>query len=106
MSKGRALLMASACAALVLLVIPFLGFAIATSWAHLRPVRGDFASVGVSVWYTLLALLIIVAIGTPLSYWLARSSFHGKAVVEAIVLLPLLTPPLAMGILLAMFYGP
>jgi molybdate/tungstate transport system permease protein len=98
--------MASGCAALALLVIPFFGFAITTSWLHLRPVRGDFESVWVSVWYTLLALLVIVAIGTPLSYWLARSSFYGKAVVEALVLLPLLTPPLAMGILLAMFYGP
>jgi molybdate/tungstate transport system permease protein len=106
MSKGRTLLLASGCAALALLVIPFFGFVITTSWIHLRPVHGDFESVWVSIWYTLLALLVIVAIGTPLSYWLARSSFYGKAVVEALVLLPLLTPPLAMGILLAMFYGP
>jgi molybdate/tungstate transport system permease protein len=106
MNKGRTLLMASGCAALALLVIPFFGFVVTTSWIHLRPVHGDFKSVWVSVWYTLLALLVIVAIGTPLSYWLARSSFYGKAVVEALVLLPLLTPPLAMGILLAMFYGP
>ncbi len=106
MNSGRMVLMAGACSVLALLVIPFFGFAVTTSWTHLRPVRGDFESVWVSVWYTLLALIVIVAIGTPLSYWLARSSFRGKAVVEALVLLPLLTPPLAMGILLAMFYGP
>ena len=106
MSTGLLFLMAGACGVLALLVIPFFGFAVTTSWAHLQPVRGDFESVWVSVWYTLLALLVIIAIGTPLSYWLARSSFRGKVFVEALVLLPLLTPPLAMGILLAMFYGP
>src|SRR5262249_23062271 len=106
MSAGRLFLLVGACAVLALLVFPFLGFAIATSWAHLRPFRGDLESVRVSVGYTLLALLVIIAIGTPLAYWLAHNRFRGKVVVEALVLLPLLTPPLAMGILLAVFYGP
>lgn len=91
---------------LVLLLAPFLGFALTTPWNQLKTVSGDYAAVAVSVGYTFLALLVIVAFGMPLAYWLARSRFRGKTVIEALILLPLLTPPLAMGILLAMFYGP
>ena len=49
---------------------------------------------------------VLFFIGTPLAWWLARQSFRGKWVLEAIILLALLTPPLAMGILLTTLYGP
>ena len=91
---------------LALLVLPFLGFAIMTPWAHLHPAPGDLAALRVSILYTLVALGLIVLGGTPLAYWMARHEFAGKRAAEALILLPLLTPPLAMGILLALFYGP
>jgi molybdate/tungstate transport system permease protein len=50
--------------------------------------------------------VLIVVLDTPLAWWLARHSFHGKWLLEAIILLALLTPPLAMGILLTTLYGP
>jgi molybdate/tungstate transport system permease protein len=50
--------------------------------------------------------MLIVVLGTPLAWWLARHSFSGKWLLEAVILLVLLTPPLAMGILLATLYGP
>jgi molybdate/tungstate transport system permease protein len=40
------------------------------------------------------------------AWWLARHDFRGKFLVELLILLPLLTPPLAMGLLLSMSYGP
>lgn len=92
--------------ALAFLVAPFFSFAATTPWTRLRVVAGDLGAIEVSIVYTLIALVLIVALGTPLAYWLARFNFRGKLVVEVLVLLPLLTPPLAMGILLAMFYGP
>ena len=49
---------------------------------------------------------IIAVLGTPLAWWLARHDFRGKPLVDALILLPLLTPPLALGILLASLYGP
>jgi len=58
------------------------------------------------VLYSLVALPIIAALGTPLAWLLARREFRGKPVLDALLLLPLLTPPLALGILLASFYGP
>lgn len=93
-------------AALVFLAAPFLSFALTTPWTRLAPVSGDLGAIEVSIVYTLIALVAIIVVGTPLAYWLARFDFRGKVVVEVLVLLPLLTPPLAMGILLAMFYGP
>src|SRR5208337_3575861 len=102
----RGLLVALAIGVLAILVAPFLGFALATPWGTLRPVAGDLAAMRVSIVYTLAALAIIVVGGTPLAYWMARYEFRGKILCEALILLPLLTPPLAMGILLTMFYGP
>lgn len=102
----RWLLIALALGALSVLVAPFLGFALVTPWAALRPAAGDLAALRVSIIYTLAALALIVAGGTPLAYWMARYEFRGKLLCEALILLPLLTPPLAMGILLTLFYGP
>ena len=94
--------------ALTLLLIagPFIGLAVATHWSDFHFAPGDSGAVGVSLGYSLIALLLIVALGTPLAWWLARQSFRGKWILEAIILLALLTPPLAMGILLTTLFGP
>lgn len=96
----------TALAALGFLVVPFVGLLLLTPWARLHTVPGDLDAVGVSVAYTLIALALIVIGGTPLAYWMARREFRGKCLCEALILIPLLTPPLAMGILLTLFYGP
>ncbi|GAC1650388.1 MAG: ABC transporter permease [Gemmatimonadaceae bacterium] len=92
--------------ALGLIAAPFIGLAFATHWSTFHFAPGDTGSIGVSLGYSVIALLVILALGTPLAWWLARHSFHGKWVLEAIILLALLTPPLAMGILLATLFGP
>ena len=91
---------------LLLIAGPFIGLAFATHWSDFHFAQGDTGSIGVSLGFSLITLVLIVALGTPLAWWLARHSFHGKWVLEAIILLALLTPPLAMGILLATLYGP
>ncbi|MGH7839188.1 MAG: ABC transporter permease [Candidatus Binataceae bacterium] len=102
----RALLAAAAIGILAALTAPFFAFAWMTPWAALRPAAGDLDALRVSVIYTLAALVLIVLGGTPLAYWMARHDFRGKWLAETLILIPLLTPPLAMGILLALFYGP
>jgi molybdate/tungstate transport system permease protein len=102
---GR-LLLAGALAMLAFLVAPFFGLALTTPWRAMRPAAGDLEAIRVSVVYTLAALALIIAGGTPLAYWMARYDFRGKWLGEALILIPLLTPPLAMGLLLALFYGP
>lgn len=92
--------------ALAVLVLPFAGVLFTTPWTALHFQPGDGAAMAVSVGYTLVALAIVVIFGTPLAWWLARHRFRGKWLVDALVLLPLLSPPLAMGLLLAISYGP
>jgi molybdate/tungstate transport system permease protein len=91
---------------LLLIAGPFIALALATPWTNFHFAAGDTGSIAVSLGYSLIALALIVVLGTPLAWWLARHSFPGKWLLEAIILLALLTPPLAMGILLTTLYGP
>src|ERR1700726_273089 len=91
---------------LLLIAGPFIALAFATHWTEFHFAPGDAGSIGVSLGYSLIALVLIVVLGTPLAWWLARHSFPGKWLLEALILLALLTPPLAMGILLTTLYGP
>jgi molybdate/tungstate transport system permease protein len=91
---------------LLLIAGPFIALAFATHWTDFHFAAGDTGSIGVSLGYSLIALVLIVVLGTPLAWWLARHTFHGKWLLEGLILLALLTPPLAMGILLTTLYGP
>ncbi|HEV7817282.1 MAG TPA: ABC transporter permease subunit [Janthinobacterium sp.] len=91
---------------LLLIAGPFIALAFATHWQDLHFAPGDGAAIGVSLGYSLVALLLVVLLGTPLAWFLARQSFRGKWLLDALLLLALLTPPLAMGILLAILVGP
>lgn len=53
-----------------------------------------------------LALLIIVAAGTPLAWWLGRLTPRAQAWAEAALILPLLLPPLVLGLALIFLLGP
>jgi len=92
--------------ALVLLAAPFATLIAVTDWHGFALSAGDWAAVGTSLGYTSVAMVAVIAMGTPLAWWLARHEFRGKAAAEALVLVALLTPPLALGILLASFTGP
>src|SRR6266498_2982258 len=63
--------------ALTLLLIagPFIGLAFVTHWSNFHFAPGDPRSIGVSLGYSLIALVLILALGTPLAWWLARESF-------------------------------
>lgn len=93
-------------AGLAFLSLPFIGLFISTPWGALHLQQGDLGALWVSVFYTLAAVSLVVLFGTPVAWWLARHAFRGKWIIELLVLLPLLTPPLAMGLLLSMSYGP
>ena len=63
-----------------------------------------------ALWITLklagLTTLILILLGTPLAWWLARTRFRGKVIVEAIVALPLVLPPTVLGFYLLLALGP
>ncbi len=61
------------------------------------------------IWFTLrtaaLAVLLLAPFGLALALLLARRNFPGKALVETLVALPLVLPPVAIGLLLLKFLG-
>jgi len=92
--------------ALALLAIPFITLISVTPWRGFHLAYGDWHSVSISLGLSAVAVPIIVVMGIPLALWMARSESRWRAWVEAAVMIPLLTPPLAMGILLVSVYGP
>jgi molybdate transport system permease protein len=54
---------------------------------------------------TIVALVLVVVFGLPLALVLARSSFRGKPVAEALVDLPIVLPPSVAGLALLFAFG-
>ncbi len=50
--------------------------------------------------------VILLLVGTPLAFWLARTRARGKVFVEAVVALPLVLPPTVLGFYLLILLGP
>ncbi len=50
--------------------------------------------------------LVLLALGGPLAWWLARTQSRAKAVVETLVALPLVLPPTVLGFYLLLLLGP
>ena len=52
-----------------------------------------------------LTTVILLLIGTPLAWWLARSPWRFKFILEALIALPLVLPPTVLGFYLLMALG-
>ncbi|WP_446680427.1 molybdate ABC transporter permease subunit [Aliamphritea ceti] len=50
--------------------------------------------------------LILLLIGTPFAWWLARSRWRYKFLIEAVVALPLVLPPTVLGFYMLIALGP
>ncbi|AOW09044.1 molybdate ABC transporter permease subunit [Flavobacterium gilvum] len=50
--------------------------------------------------------LILLAVAIPLCYWLAYSRFRFKAIIEALISLPLVLPPSVLGFYLLVAFSP
>ncbi|MAY41296.1 MULTISPECIES: molybdate ABC transporter permease subunit [unclassified Neptuniibacter] len=63
-----------------------------------------------AIWLTLrlatTVTLLLLVIGTPIAWWLARTRSFWKAPVAAIVALPLVLPPTVLGFYLLIVMGP
>lgn len=82
--------------------------------AHLSPggisraltVPGALSPLVTSVEASVIALGVLVICGTPLAWMMARGRLPAARIVEAGVLVPLLMPPLVIGLLLVFVVGP
>lgn len=66
----------------------------------------DLSALWITVKLAALTTVILILIGTPLAWWLSRTRFRGKVVIEAIVALPLVLPPTVLGFYLLLALGP
>lgn len=64
-----------------------------------------FDALQLSLATTLSSMVLIAALGTPLAYLLARRSFPGKGIVDAIIDVPMVLPPAVAGLALLMAFG-
>ena len=58
-----------------------------------------------SLWTSTLSTVIAIVFGTGVAYLLARSTFPGKALVDAIIDLPIVLPPTVAGVALLTAFG-
>ena len=105
---GWALFLALALA-LAFLVLPVVAIFVNTSPARLLSSLGDAQSLDalrLSLETSTIAIAIIVLVGTPAAYLLARRSFRADAAILTLLELPLVLPPAVAGIGLLAALGP
>jgi molybdate transport system permease protein len=67
---------------------------------------GDFAAIRLTLALATVTTLLLLLLGTPLAWWLARTRSRLKHVVGALVALPLVLPPTVLGFYLLLAMGP
>lgn len=100
-----------ACLATVLafLTLPVAAIFLDSSPGRLAASLGEGASVEallLSLQTSVVALAVVVVLGTPTAYLLASRSFPGKAAVATLIELPLVLPPAVAGVGLLAALGP
>lgn len=70
------------------------------------PHETDMAALLITLRLAAITTLILLVLGTPLAWWLARTRHRLKAVVETVVALPLVLPPTVLGFYLLVALGP
>ncbi len=68
--------------------------------------QADIVALLITVKLAIITVVILLVIGTPLAWWLARSQWRYKFVFEALVALPLVLPPTVLGFYLLIALGP
>ena len=67
---------------------------------------GDLQAIWLTVRLAGLVTLILLLVGTPLAWWLARTPSRWKGPIGAVVALPLVLPPSVLGFYLLLAMGP
>jgi len=65
----------------------------------------DISALLVTMKLASLTTVILILVGTPIAWWLSQTRFKFKAVIEAIIALPLILPPTVLGFYLLMTLG-
>ena len=94
--------------ALLVLVAPLVGLIVRAPWGDLGAElaapevrQALILSITTSLWATALAILF----GVPLAWVLARLEFRGRALLRALIVLPMVLPPVVGGVALLLAFG-
>jgi molybdate transport system permease protein len=66
----------------------------------------DLQAIGLTLRLASVTTLLLLLIGTPIAWWLARTRSRLKAAVGAVVALPIVLPPTVLGFYLLVAMGP
>ena len=66
----------------------------------------DLTPIWISLRLASVTVVVLLVVGTPLAWWLANTRSRSRAVVEALVALPLVLPPTVLGFYLLILLGP
>jgi molybdate transport system permease protein len=91
-----------------LFIAPLLGLVQRAPWSDLVGLLGEpevRTALRLSLVCSLSATALSIVFGVPLAWLLARSRFPGQSVVRALVLLPMVLPPVVAGVALLLAFG-
>ncbi len=101
-------LVLAALALATFLVAPLLGLLERAPWRELPALLGEPAvrtALRLSMVCSLSATALSVVLGVPLAWLLARTRFRGQNVLRALVLIPMVLPPVVGGVALLLAFG-
>ncbi|MDQ6650272.1 MAG: molybdate ABC transporter permease subunit [Actinomycetota bacterium] len=101
-------LLAPAAVAVAFLVIPLVGLLVRAPWSGLgAALRGRevLLALRLSLVTASIATVLSALFGVPLAWVLARLEFRGRAILRALVTLPLVLPPVVGGVALLVVLG-
>jgi len=94
--------------AVAFLSVPLLGLVLRTPWRQMPAELSDpgvLTALKLSMICSLGALGISLVLGIPLAWVLARVPFRGSSIVRALVILPMVLPPVVGGVALLLAFG-
>ena len=97
-----------ACLAAAFFLLPIAGLLARTHWSTFfgdLTSSGALSAIKLSIECSLGSTLLSLALGVPLAWVLARSTIPGRPLLRAIVLLPMVLPPVVGGVALLFAFG-
>src|SRR4051795_12749142 len=94
--------------ALVFVLVPVVALAVQAPWSRALSALGDagaWTALRVSLEVTLGAVAISLVVAMPAAWALARTDFPGRRLVRALIVLPIVLPPVVAGVALLATFG-
>ena len=107
-SRVPLLLAVPAAVALLFLVLPLVGLVIRAPWAEAGDVltgAGALQALKLSLITATVSVIIVLLIGVPLAWLLARPNLRGASLLRALITIPLVLPPVVGGVALFTVLG-